>query len=83
MGDRIDVGAVDGGMFCWARLTGESSATELFASAIDAGVAFVPGDAFCLDDSGRSHLRLCFTTLTPPELGQAAARLATALDATS
>ncbi len=79
LGDRLEVGAVHGGMFCWARLTGDVSATELFAAAIDAGVAFVPGDAFCLDDSGRSHLRLCFTTLTPAELAVAAGRLATAL----
>ncbi len=79
LGDRIEVGAVDGGMFCWARLTHGVSATDLFATAIDAGVAFVPGEAFCLDDSGRSHLRLCFTTLTPTELTLAASRLASAL----
>jgi len=79
LGDRLDVGAVHGGMFCWARLTGGVSATDLFAAAIDAGVAFVPGDAFCLDGSGRSHLRLCFTTLTPDELALAAGRLSIAL----
>ncbi|MGZ4726478.1 MAG: aminotransferase-like domain-containing protein [Acidimicrobiales bacterium] len=79
LGDRIDVGVIDGGMFCWGRLTGDVSATDLFAAAIDAGVAFVPGDAFCLDDSGRAHLRLCFTTLTPSELAVASSRLATAL----
>jgi len=83
LGDRLEVGAVHGGMFCWARLTGGVAATELFPAAIDAGVAFVPGDAFCLDDSGRSHLRLCFTTLTPSELAVAAARLATALSSIS
>ena len=33
----MEVGAVDGGMFCWARLTGDVSATDLFAAAIDAG----------------------------------------------
>lgn len=79
LGDRMEVGAVDGGMFCWARLSDGSSATALFAAAIDAGVAFVPGNAFCLDDSGRSHLRLCFTTLTPTELALATSRLAAAL----
>ena len=79
VGPGIEIGAIDGGMFCWGRLAGGESATDLFVVAIDAGVAFVPGDAFCLDDSGRSHLRLCFTTLTPDELGQAASRLSIAL----
>ena len=42
------------------------------------GVAFVPGEAFHVDGTGADRIRLSFATLTPEELGEAAARLARA-----
>jgi 2-aminoadipate transaminase len=46
---------------------------------VEAGVAFVPGEAFHVDGTGADRIRLSFATLTPEELGEAAARLARAL----
>ena len=70
----------DGGMFLWVRLTEATiSARDLLPRAVEAGVAFVPGEAFHVDGSGEDHLRLSFATLTPEELAEAAGRLATAL----
>ena len=55
--------------------------TELLPRAVELGVAFVPGAAFHVGDGGRESLRLSFSTLTPTELAEAAARLAAAIHA--
>jgi 2-aminoadipate transaminase len=82
-GGRLRPSAPDGGMFLWTRLPDEAPAAEvLLRTAVDHGVAFVPGTAFYADsDRGHDHIRCSFATLTPPELDDAAARLATALAA--
>jgi 2-aminoadipate transaminase len=81
LGDRVSYDLPDGGMFLWVRLEGSApAARDVLARAVEAGVAFVPGDAFHVDGSGADRIRLSFATLTPDELGEAAARLARALD---
>ncbi len=80
LGDRASFDRPDGGMFLWVRLVGSPRpARELLPVAVDAGVAFVPGEAFFVDGSGGDRIRLSFATLTPDELGEAARRLARAL----
>ncbi|MEP6624060.1 MAG: PLP-dependent aminotransferase family protein [Acidimicrobiia bacterium] len=69
----VDAPVPDGGMFLWGR-TGVDTRSA-FAAAIDAGVAYVPGDAFAVDADGGHRLRLSFATLTPDELRVAAKRL--------
>jgi 2-aminoadipate transaminase len=54
-------------------------ARELLPKAVEAGVAFVPGEAFHVDGGGSEHVRLSFATLTPTELTEAVRRLATVL----
>lgn len=71
----------DGGMFVWARLTDpQGSSAALLADALGRGVAFVPGAAFRPDGTDDHRLRMCFTTLAPAQLDEAAVRLAAALD---
>jgi 2-aminoadipate transaminase len=81
LGDQISFDLPDGGMFLWLRLQGSApAARDLLPRAVEAGVAFVPGEAFHVDGTGADRIRLSFATLTPEELGEAAARLARALD---
>ena len=80
LGERASFDRPDGGMFLWVRLVDSPRpARELLPVAVDAGVAFVPGEAFFVDGSGGDRIRLSFATLTPDELGEAARRLARAL----
>ena len=80
LGERVTFDRPDGGMFLWVGLVDSPRpARELLPLAVDAGVAFVPGEAFFVDGSGGDRIRLSFATLTPDELGEAARRLARAL----
>jgi 2-aminoadipate transaminase len=51
----------EGGMFLWVALPEDVSALKLFAEAIKENVAFVPGNAFYVDGSGKNTLRLNFS----------------------
>ena len=86
-GGRFEGAPPAGGMFAWAalhpslRLTAEVA----LASALAAGVAFVPGSAFALAPGegervgpagdGERRLRLCFATLDEARLADAVERL--------
>ena len=71
----------DGGMFLWAEFTDqEIDTTRLLDAALANGVAFVPGDAFAVERDLSTYLRLSFATASPPELHEAAARLAVAVE---
>jgi len=50
-----------GGMFFWLELPESVDAGELLKTAVDLGVAFVPGVSFFADGSGRNTMRLNFT----------------------
>jgi 2-aminoadipate transaminase len=66
-----------GGMFCWGHAPVPTRSA--LAAAIDAGVAYVPGDACTLARDGRRALRRSFATLEPADLVVAARRLARVL----
>ena len=51
-----------GGFFVWLRLPPELDATVLMKPAIDAGVAYIPGQPFRVDDGGSNTIRLAFST---------------------
>jgi len=78
-GDRVEFTEPQGGMFIWARLLSIDT-SALLESALDGGVAFVPGSAFAVEDESdhTDRLRLSFATLTPTLLQAAAERLARA-----
>ena len=78
LGDRISFNEPHGGMFVWAHLHGVDT-QALLPAAVDAGMAFVPGPAFAVDEKHTDSLRLSFATATPNELDEAIRRLASVL----
>lgn len=65
-----------GGMFLWIDLHDGTDTTAALEAALDAGVAYVPGSAFAVDQPNVDALRLTYATATPEQLGQAIQRLA-------
>lgn len=83
LGDAIDFVSPQGGLFVWARLTGEGGKTrdgrELAQRAIEKGVAFVPGVPFYAAAPDVSTLRLSFATADVDKIREGMARLGQAL----
>lgn len=72
-----------GGMFFWLQGPATLDAAALLPQAVNAGVAFVPGEAFGVPGQVASALRSCmrlsFVTLSPDQLDEAVRRLASCL----
>lgn len=71
----------EGGFFLWVTLPEGGEARQLLGAARKEGVAFVPGDAFCVDGGGRRSFRLAYSQTSPARLSEAAARLGRAVRA--
>ncbi|MGE5552586.1 MAG: PLP-dependent aminotransferase family protein [Betaproteobacteria bacterium] len=71
----------EGGFFLWVTLPEQGNARRLLATAREEGVAFVPGEAFCVGERGRRSLRLAYSQASPERLREAAARLGRAVRA--
>ncbi|WP_176478405.1 MULTISPECIES: PLP-dependent aminotransferase family protein [unclassified Mesorhizobium] len=70
----------DGGMFVWLTLPEGADATELLARSVkEARVAFVPGNAFFADGTGRNTLRMSFTLADDRAVSEGVPRLARVL----
>jgi 2-aminoadipate transaminase len=76
---EVDYNEPEGGMFLWLRLPEGQSAFELFEYASKLKVAFVPGEAFYLDGSGKNTLRLNFSNSDETRIETGVQRLAQAL----
>lgn len=63
------------GFSVWVTLPRGRSAEDLLPAAIDAGVAFEPGDAFFPLERPGEHLRLSFSSQTPAAIAGGIARL--------
>ncbi|HXW03650.1 MAG TPA: PLP-dependent aminotransferase family protein [Vicinamibacterales bacterium] len=68
-----------GGLYLWCRVGGGISSRALLDRAVNAGVAFVAGQAFYPDPAGDAELRLCFSSVLPAAVDEAVKRLAGAL----
>ncbi len=83
LGDAIEFVQPQGGLFVWARLTGNggklANGAELAKRAIDKGVAFVPGVPFYASNPDVATLRLSFATADVAKIEEGVARLALAL----
>jgi DNA-binding transcriptional MocR family regulator len=83
LGSAIDFVAPRGGLFIWARLTGADGRTsdgaEFARSAIEQGVAFVPGAPFYCASPDTRTLRLSFATADEDRIREGVARLGRAL----
>jgi 2-aminoadipate transaminase len=70
----------EGGMFVWAELPDEIDTRDLLVDAVAQKVAFVPGQSFYADGTGRNTLRLNFSNVTPERLKLGIERLGLALE---
>ena len=83
LGDWLSVNDPAGGMFCWARLHKSSpvTASDWLPHALDAGVAFVPGENFFAATPDVHTLRLSFATTPVEQMPEAALRLRQSFEA--
>lgn len=82
-GDRLRFSRPDGGLFLWAHWDAAvlpAAPARVFDAAVQAGVLFVPGRAFYLDDTPRTSLRLSFASSGPDLLREGVRRLAQAFE---
>ena len=87
LGDAVEFTQPEGGLFFWARLTGEGGklrdAGDFAKRAIEQGVAFVPGAPFYAAHPDAATFRLSFATADVGKIQEGVARLALALLADS
>jgi len=69
----------EGGMFLWITLPQNKSAMQLFESAIQQNVAFVPGNPFYIGKQDINTFRLNFTCSGPLEIEEGIKRLGKAI----
>jgi 2-aminoadipate transaminase len=81
LGDRLTFHRPDGGMFLWTEFRDIPDTTLLLQHAVREGVAFVPGNAFTIDQVPDAKARFSYSTLEPAQLGEAVERLGRAVDA--
>ena len=65
-----------GGMFFWLELPAGQDATALLPQAVQAGMAFVPGEPFFASAPRRNSLRLSFVTVPAEKIETGVAALA-------
>ena len=68
-----------GGMFFWVDLPAHIDATALLPQAVEAGMAYVPGNTFYPHGGHANTLRLSFVTVAPDLITQGVAALARVL----
>ena len=71
----------EGGFFVWLTLPSWVDTEAMFKSALEHGVAYVPGTAFGSDTALRSQLRLSFSRPAPEKIREGVARLRETFDA--
>jgi len=79
-GDRLTWNQPRGGFFLWAKLPDGYDCEALLAKALEQGVIFVIGSAFCVDGSGHDRVRLSFSWPTPENIREGARRLSAAME---
>jgi DNA-binding transcriptional MocR family regulator len=65
----------EGGVHIWVRLPEGLNSRDLLPEAIEAGVAFSPGDCFVPDRGGEEFMRLSFGNVTPAQIRTGVSRL--------
>ncbi|SAI67326.1 aminotransferase [Bordetella ansorpii] len=83
MAGHIEFIKPEGGMFFWARLTGQIDATRLLPYAIEKEVVYVPGKAFYAEEAGadRHAMRMSFATMNEEQITLGIKRLGLAMQA--
>ena len=70
-----------GGFFLWASLPAGLDAEAMIPSAVERGVVYVAGQAFFVDGSGASSMRLSFSSPSLERIREGVARLAATIGA--
>jgi 2-aminoadipate transaminase len=68
-----------GGFFSWVTMPTGVDTVALASSALERKVAFVPGQPFFTDGSGRDMLRLAFSRVADDDIDEGVRRLAAAV----
>ena len=79
-GSRMSWVPPKGGFFLWVTLPQGCECDGLLPRALEQGVLFVAGSAFCVDGSGHDRMRLSFSWPPPDRLREGARRLMRALE---
>ena len=66
----------EGGMFLWARLGGDVDTTAMLPTAVDSGIAYVPGRPFFVGEPDDTTMRLSYVTNSPAVIAEGIGRLA-------
>jgi 2-aminoadipate transaminase len=69
-----------GGLFLWLTFPEWMDAADVLKAAVARRVAFVPGESFFTDGSGRNTARLNFSNATPEKIKEGVGRLANCLN---
>jgi len=64
-----------GGLFLWVTLPEQFNSTEMLPGVIEENVAYVPGEFFHPDGSGKNTMRLNFSFCSPERINEGIARL--------
>jgi 2-aminoadipate transaminase len=64
-----------GGLFLWMTLPENFNSTEMLPGVIEENVAYVPGEFFHADGSGKNTIRLNFSFCSPDKINEGIARL--------
>lgn len=75
----IDCSTPTGGMFCWLEFPDGTDTAAALPAALDAGVGYVPGNAFAVEGTLPAAARCCFASHPADELRTAVRRLARVL----
>jgi 2-aminoadipate transaminase len=74
-GDSVRWTNPDGGFYVWVTLPEALDTKVMLPKALNARVAYVPGNAFYGDGQGASSLRLCYSYPTPDRIREGVRRL--------
>ena len=58
----------EGGMFLWLELPGGLDADALLDEALEAGVAYIPGESFYANNGPKNTIRMNFTTVSEEQI---------------
>lgn len=58
----------EGGMFIWVELPNDMDADSFLDTALDAGIAFIPGKYFFANEASENTIRMNFTTVSENEI---------------
>jgi len=65
----------EGGMFLWVILSGKTDAGKVLPRCLERNVAFVPGQEFFADGSGKNTIRLNFSNASPEKIEEGVRRM--------